>query len=681
MRGIGVAFAAVLLLLGLTLPIYWVYLLSTVAVGALIARGIGVVTNRAGLIVLCQMSFAAIGGWVVSWLALEVPGWPFPLLVLLGGVAAAPVGLLLGLATARIRGVELAVVTLGLAAALDLVLRQGAFPGVGSGTPVVPSAPFHDPRWFFALAWATLLLLQLGVAALGRTSYGLGWAAIRSSDRTAAALGVRVTRAKAGAFGVGALFAGLAGGLLAGQYGLLTPDVFTPLTSMVHLATAVLCGAGLFAGAVLSGIFAVFVPELLRRIGLPLDVANALLALGAFDVLRRGSGGIAEQLRDRLQDRAFRGARLGCELGARPAELGARPAEVGVGDAASGSAAAGGGAVAPDPGLCGGRTPSGEHLVRRSTGSNLGQTDALGQLEYFDPEHARRCGSREEARSARAEEAVGGGESRLGGPRAVFAPGRASTQPPRLEVAGLTVDLGNVRVLDAVDLAVVAGEVHALIGPNGAGKSTLVDAVTGFLPGYGGAIRLDGESVEDRSARERARLGLRRTFQHARAIEALTVDEYLRLAVGAAGAANAVDASRASGFAALAPRERAAAVAEFLGLPGGSVPIRLMDAGSRRVLEIAGALVAAPCALLLDEPAAGLGDAESLALAERVRRIPAEFGCAVLLIEHDMGFVRAAASRTTVLDSGRVIACGSTAAVLEEPRVRAAYLGREVPAR
>lgn len=562
-----------LVALGAVAPVYWVYLLSTVAIGALVARGIGVVTNQSGLITMCQMSFAAIGGWVVSWLALEVPGLPFPVLLLCGGLAALPVGLLLGAATSRIRGVELAVATLGFAAALDLVLRQGAFPGVGSGTPVIPAGAFADPRWFFALCWAVFVVLQLELWLLGRTSLGLGWIAIRSSERAAAALGVRVVRAKASAFGASALLAGVAGGLLAGQYGLLTPDVFSPLTSLVYLVTAVLCGASLASGAVLAGVFAVFIPELLRRVGLPLDVGNALLALGAFDVLRRGTGGIAEQLRAKLHDRAFRDVRVTCALG----EAAAAPVA----------------------------------------------------------EAARVC-----------------------------AP--SASTPHALEVAGLTVSYGGNRVLDGVDLAVRAGEVHALIGSNGAGKTTLVDAVSGFLPAYGGQVRLGGDPLEGCTVQARAARGLRRTFQQGRAVDALTVDESLWIA------AASVPGSRA------ARRQRVRAVHAYFALPDGTVPVRLMDAGSRRVLEIAATLVAEPRVLLLDEPAAGLADAESHALAERVRRIPEAFGCSVLVIEHDMTFVRAAADRVTVLDDGRVLAYGAVDAVLHDARVIAAYLGEEV---
>lgn len=552
-------FLVVLVMLGLILPAYWVYLLSTVAISALIARSIGLVTNQAGIITLCQMSFAAIGGWTVSWLSLIWPAAPFLLIVLVGGMVTVPIGLLMGITTARIRGVELAVVTLGFATALDLVMRQGSFPGVGAGIPVLPSEPFDDARWFFALSWALLLLLQVGIVTLSRTTHGLGWIAVRVSERAAAALGVRVVATKASAFAIGALFAGIAGGLLAGQYGLLTTGVFTPLVSMVYLVTAVLCGASLFSGAVLAGVFTVFVPELLRRLGLPLDLGNALLAFGAFDVLRRGGGGLMEQLNARLQDRKFRNVRVTCEF------------LPGQGEAAADDLS---------PALC-------------------------------------------------------------------------------LEVMDLTVVFGDHRALDALDLKIDSREVHALIGPNGAGKSTLVDAVSGFLPTYAGKVRLDGALIDELTASARAQLGIRRTFQQMPAIDAITVDEYLCLAGDHASP------------------ERLAAVRDFFGLPAGPVPIRLIDIGSRRILEIAGAVASKPRILLLDEPAAGLGEEESAALAERVHRIPDEFGCSVLLIEHDMDFVRTASTRATVIDNGRFVHSGLVSEVFDDSRVIGAYLGKE----
>jgi len=561
----GVILAVVL---GLTLPVYWVYVMTAVIISTLIARSVGFVTIQAGLISLCQMSFAAIGGWVVSWLALALPGVAFPLLVMIGGLVALPIGWLLGFMTARIRGVELAVVTLGCAAGLDLVFRQGSFPGVSTGTPVVPAAPFDDPRWFFLFALLLILILQAGVLVLTRTSLAAGWTTIKVSERAAAAMGLRVPLMKAGAFAVGALFSGLAGGLLAAQYGLLTAAAFSPVSSIGYLATAVLCGASFFGGALLAGIVSVLVPEVLGRLGLPLDLGPALLAIGAFDVLRRGNGGLAEQFAQRLQDRRFRGAVRTCDPSA----------------------------------------------------------DTPGPVQLKRSEVAA------------------------------------------LDVRNLTVTFGQLRALDSVDLTVREREVHALFGPNGAGKSVLIDAVSGFLPRYQGTVFLEGNAIDGSRAHARARRGLRRTFQHSPSLEALTVDGFLRVSAGSwSGSGSGSGSTR---------REYIDRVRDFFGLPDGRIPVRLLDYGSRRVLEIAGALAAQPSVVLLDEPASGLPERESRALAACIRSIPAAFDCSVLLVEHDIGFVRRAASRATALKEGRIISSGAVSEVLADPEVVSSFTGR-----
>lgn len=547
---------------GLTLPVYWVYVMTAVIISTLIARSVGFVTIQAGLISLCQMSFAAIGGWIVSWLALAFPGVAFPLLVVIGGLVALPLGWFLGFLTARIRGVELAVVTLGCAAGLDLVLRQGSFPGVSSGTPVVPAAPFDDPRWFFLFALILILILHLGVLVLNRTTLAVGWSTLRASERSAAAMGLRVPTMKANAFAMGALFAGLAGGLLAAQYGLLTTAAFSPVSSLGYLATAVLCGASFFGGALLAGIVSVLVPEILGRLGLPLDLGPALLALGAFDVLRRGNGGLAEQFAHRLQDRRFRLADRTC-------------------------------------------APSG---------------DIRGAVQ------------------------------------------RPSSGVVALEVQSLTVTFGQHRALDSVELTVRTGDVHALLGPNGAGKSVLIDAVTGFLPRYEGTVILAGAAMDGLRAHSRARRGMRRTFQQSPSLEALTVDDFLRVSAGAGSGS--------------IRREHINRVRDFFGLPDGRIPLRLLDYGSRRVLEIAGALASQPRLILLDEPASGLPRQESRSLAACIRRIPAAFDCSVLLVEHDIGFVTRAASRATALKEGRIISTGEVSEVLADPEVISSFTGR-----
>jgi branched-chain amino acid transport system permease protein len=542
--------------------VYWVYVMTAVIIGTLIARSVGFVTIQAGLISLCQMSFAAISGWIVSWLALAIPGVAFPVLVVIGGLVALPFGWLLGFLTARIRGVELAVVTLGCAAGLDLVLRQGSFPGVSTGTPVIPAAPLDDPRWFFLFALILILVLQTGVLLLNRTTLAVGWATLRASEKSAAAMGLRVPTMKANAFAIGALFAGLAGGLLAAQYGLLTTAAFSPVTSMAYLATAVLCGASFLGGALLAGVVSVLVPEILGRLGLPLDLGPALLALGAFDVLRRGNGGLAEQLTQQLQDCRFRAAVRTCEPSA----------------------------------------------------------DIRGSVT------------------------------------------QPTSDVAALDVRNLTVTFGQHRALDSVDLTVRNGEVQALLGPNGAGKSVLIDAVSGFLPSYEGTVALEGASFDGLRAFARSRRGMRRTFQQSPSLEALTVDDFLRVSAGSGSGSGR--------------REHINRVRDFFGLPDGGIPLRLLDYGSRRVLEIAGALASQPRVVLLDEPASGLPEQESRTLAACISRIPAAFGCSVLLVEHDIGFVRQAASRATALKEGRVISSGAVSEVLADPEVISSFTGR-----
>jgi branched-chain amino acid transport system permease protein len=199
--------------------------------------------------------------------------------------------------------------------------------------------------------------------------------------------------------------------------------------------------------------------------------------------------------------------------------------------------------------------------------------------------------------------------------------------------------------------------VSGLIGPNGAGKSTFIDAVTGFLATYGGAIRLGDVSLDGRPAHIRARDGVRRTWQTNRIAPELTVGDYMRLA--AQGLSDA----------------EIAAVLNWLGCPHPDIPVGNIDAGTRRLLDVAGVVAARPAVVLLDEPAAGQSYEETLRLGRRIAEIPKLFGCAVLLVEHDMDLVRSACAQVTVLDFGRVIASGPPAQVLEQKAVRKAYLG------
>ncbi len=229
-----------------------------------------------------------------------------------------------------------------------------------------------------------------------------------------------------------------------------------------------------------------------------------------------------------------------------------------------------------------------------------------------------------------------------------------------LDVNGLTVRYGAVTALDNVSLQVRRGEVVGLVGPNGAGKSTLIDAATGFLASYDGTIRVGEEVIDQLPAHQRARV-IRRTFQTERTIAELTPRDYLRLAAAKHTPSAEIDE-----------------VLEFVGCPLTGQTLNSIDVRLRRLIMIGACLVGRPTAVLLDEPGAGLTAEESEDLAARISDIPARFGCGVLLIEHDMELVHLACSSVVVLDFGQVLAHGTTAEVLKNPEVTAAYLGDDL---
>jgi branched-chain amino acid transport system permease protein len=235
-------------------------------------------------------------------------------------------------------------------------------------------------------------------------------------------------------------------------------------------------------------------------------------------------------------------------------------------------------------------------------------------------------------------------------------------RPPALAISNLTVNFGAVRALDDVSLAVPYGEVVGLVGPNGAGKSTLVDATTGFLAAYSGAVRVDGTQIDALPAHRRARV-VRRTFQQDRTIGELTAEGYLRLAAAPGTTASQIQE-----------------IIEFVGCGNTATPLHSLDVRLRRLLMIGACLTGRPKAILIDEPAAGLSVEESIDLAARLAEIPGRFGCGLLVIEHDMELVRLVCTSLVVLDFGKVIASGPTAEVLARADVAAAYLGDDVAA-
>jgi branched-chain amino acid transport system permease protein len=540
-------------------PGTWPFVATFGVVQALLALSVGMLFGRTGMLSLCPLGFAAISVWVVLWFNTNAR-LPFLIMVLLGALAAIPAGVLVGGLAVRLRGVNLAIVTLAFGTAIVALFSRHNFPGILDNPDEIPDvrpAGFDSHRVYFVLGFVIMVATGIALEWLGRRRPGQAWRAVRSSERATAAAGLSVPGVKLSAFVVSAFIAGLGGGIYAGQLeGSVDVRSFGALLSLGIVAAALLLGAQSLSGAVIAGFLGALIPEFMRRRGWAVEYPQILFGIGAIHALSQGGGGIS------------------------------------------------------------------------------------ATFPWRKPRQSRR-------EAPTAPEPLAGGVAEVDG-------------SPLLEIDGVTVRFGALAALDGVDFSVPPGQVVGVIGPNGAGKSTLVDAVCGFVD-YDGRISLRGRSIDAKTATARARAGVRRTFQQGRAIEELTVGEFVNLYCSSAPSPDELDA-----------------LLGFFGLPPADQPIVFIDVGTRRILEVAAAVASRPAVAFLDEPTAGLGAEEAAALGERIREIPDRFGCSIVLIEHNVELVANLCSHITVLDFGVVLARGTPEEVLADSRVAAAYLGEEI---
>ncbi|URQ76130.1 MAG: ABC transporter ATP-binding protein [Candidatus Ochrobactrum gambitense] len=240
------------------------------------------------------------------------------------------------------------------------------------------------------------------------------------------------------------------------------------------------------------------------------------------------------------------------------------------------------------------------------------------------------------------------------------------------EVSKLRKNFGGLAVTNDVSLSMAKGDRVALIGPNGAGKTTFVNLVTGNLPATSGTVTLGGENVSKLNAMQRVRRGLVRSFQVTRLFFDMTPEEHVALAIlqreGKTGRILG-DYHKMPGV-----MDEVRDILDTLGLLSLSqLRVSQIAYGQQRLLEIALALALRPKVLLLDEPAAGVPQSDTGRIEEALDRLPADL--AVLMIEHDMDLVFRFAKRVVVLAAGTVIFDGLPQDVVQDTRVREAYLG------
>ncbi len=569
--------AAVVLAVAITfgLPSYFVFISTTVLVTMVSLMGLGIVTGSAGMIALSQLTFAAIGAWVMEYLMLLTPlgtifgGFSFIVCMLIGAVVAAVLGLIVGLPALRLRGVNLAVITLGVAAAADMTLQKVFFPDNWLNKEV--ARPFgiasneSGDRFYFLFVAIVVIIIAAVVFQIGKGRLGGMWRFVAFSERGTAAAGTKVRNAKLTAFAASAFIGGLAGGLTVGQIGYVNWISFQTASSLGLYVLCIVVGAHYIDMAFVGACLFVFIPEILKQFGLPLEWANIIFGILGVQALTTNTT-MGDQIRSGLRKLRRRGEKA---------------------------------------------EPVSAHLEE----VDLEQTSA------------------------------------------VF----TTTGKPLLEVKNVSVVFGELRALDDVSLTVFDREVVGLIGPNGAGKSTMIDTITGFISGYEGSIVLDGESIDGLAVDRRAHAGIRRTFQQDRVPSSMTVGQYVRLMSHGRSTNAEIDE-----------------VLEYFGCPPSHTPLRVVDVGSRRIVEVAANVASKPLVLLLDEPAAGLSHDEHIVFGNQLRKIPQKYGISVLLIEHDLDLVRSVCSKIVVLNFGGVLASGAQEEVLRNPEVLKAYMGEKV---
>jgi len=589
-RALLLVSAIVLALLFWVMDDNWAQATYISLASAVMILSIVVLTGYAGQISLAQWALAGIGALISG--RFVHAGLPVELAIVLGVLLTIPVGVAFALPALRTRGVNLAVVTLGLGFLVsEVIFANPDYLGdpLDGGTRIgrvklfgLRVDAFNHPHAWAAVSLIVFVLLALLVANLRRSRTGRRLIAVRTNERAAASLGISVFGVKLYAFAVSAGLAAVAGVLVGFQGQVVTYTGFNVFASINSLGNAVIGGLGYVLGAAFAAPFAVGGIGTRIIVGWIHLVNQWDLIIGAivlFVILILHKNGVADVA---THDR-------------RPWEK--------------------------------------LRLVAR-----------------------RR--QRPELPAAEVVPVVGAS----------------------LRIEELNVRFGSVAAVIDVSLEVHPGEVVGLIGPNGAGKTTLIDAVTGFVSAASGSISLGEQRVDKVNATQRARLGLRRSFQSLELFEDISVEENIR-------AGSDLRASRRSWVTDLLwpghhdlPPTAVAAVREFeLEAYLDQTPDEL-PYGQRRLVGIARTVASGPSVVLLDEPAAGLDENESADLARLIRRLADERNMGVLLVEHDMSLVMSTCDRVVVIDFGRVIASGTPAEVRDDPAVRVAYLGVEVPA-